>query len=512
MRRPDASIALTISSVLLGGCATWALHLAPERPDLPWAPVTNADGEIVPGKQELTESARERGHVLPSNRALASVPPAPSNLDAAHAYTLPELIDIAETNNPQTRVAWDEARNVALAAGIAESAYLPGLSAGVVGGYQTGHDRNSALGVTTTNDSTVHGAISTLSLQWLLFDFGERGAVVEAAKQGSVISNIAFTGIHQKVIYEVSLAFYANAAAQAHVDSARQSLKDAEEVQGSTEDRNAHGVGTIVEVAQARQATAQARLAQVQAESSAQNSYLALISAMGISPLTTIKIADVSGRKLSADMLEPIEHIVSEALTRRPDILGADAARRVSLANLRAAQAEFLPKLFLSANGTYSEGDLSVTALPSVGEQAGTVNVSGHHFGSTVLLGVTVPLYDGGTRMALLEQARSKADRANATFADVRNQAVREVVKAGNAVKTSLAAYEASESLASAAQTTFDAALAAYRHGVGSITAVTLAETQLLQAKNAATDAYSLALSAAATLALSAGTLGSAPK
>jgi outer membrane protein TolC len=45
---------------------------------------------------------------------------------------------------------------------------------------------------------------------------------------------------------------------------------------------------------------------------------------------------------------------------------------------------------------------------------------------------------------------------------------------------------------------------AAYRSGVGSITDLTLAETELLQARNAHADACSTALSAAATLALAA--------
>jgi outer membrane protein len=65
--------------------------------------------------------------------------------------------------------------------------------------------------------------------------------------------------------------------------------------------------------------------------------------------------------------------------------------------------------------------------------------------------------------------------------------------------------------LVAAAQTTFNAALAAYRRDVGSITDVTTAERQLLTAKNAATDAYSTALTAAATLALAGGALGVAP-
>ncbi len=42
--------------------------------------------------------------------------------------------------------------------------------------------------------------------------------------------------------------------------------------------------------------------------------YLSLIAAIGLSPLTHLKIADVAHRKLSSAMREPIEHIVSNAL------------------------------------------------------------------------------------------------------------------------------------------------------------------------------------------------------
>ena len=52
----------------------------------------------------------------------------------------------------------------------------------------------------------------------------------------------------------------------------------------------------------------------------------------------------------------------------------------------------------------------------------------------------------------------------------------------------------------------------AHTDHVGSITDVNIAQTQLLQARNASTDAYSTALSAAATLALATGALGTAPR
>jgi outer membrane protein TolC len=448
---------------------------------------------------------------------MAISPPA-SELERRRPYSLPELIDIAESSNPLTRNAWNDARNAALAAGIAESTFLPMVSAGIVQGWQRFHNEFSALGAEVTNDVKAQGNIEVLSAQWLLFDFGERAALVDVAKQGSLISNIAFTAAHQQVIYNVSLAFYANAAARARLTTTMKSLRDAEDVQAAAEDRYKRGIGTVVEVAQTKQATAEAQLERVQADGAAQNSYLALISAMGISPMTLLTIADISRRRLPPSLTAPMESFVSEALARRPDVLTGYATVQASLAGLRAAQAEFLPKVFASGTGTRLAGSLDVTAIPGIDQQLPIVNLPGnqvgvstHQLGGTALVGATMPLYDGGSRAALLEQARDRVDKAETTLTQIRNEAARQIVAARNTLKTSLSAYAASTALAAAAQTTFNAALTAYRNGVGSITDVTIAERQLLVAKNAATDAYSTALSTAATLALAAGVLGSAP-
>ena len=72
-----------------------------------------------------------------------------------------------------------------------------------------------------------------------------------------------------------------------------------EEIDQVAQDRYSHGVGTVTEVAQARQGTAQAKLALVEATGRAQDAYAALLTAVGVSPTLKIKVADVSGRKLS---------------------------------------------------------------------------------------------------------------------------------------------------------------------------------------------------------------------
>jgi outer membrane protein len=504
MRQPSWLIALTILSALLTGCATSSIEMAPAWPDRPWVPPTDAAGEIIPGTTAVPEQPGGATHVLPPNSELAGLPP-PFPLDPTHSYSLAELIDIAQSNNPLTRTAWNKAREVALAAGIAKSTYLPRLTAAAIGGYQLAQIAGP-LGTTITNQ--LHGTISLLAFEWLLFDFGERDAVVEAANQASVISNIGFTAAHQKLIYDVSLAFYANAAARGRVGNAVQSLRNAESVQAAAEDRMKRGIGTVVEVAQARQATAQARLIKIQSEGAAQNAYLTLISDIGISPLTQIKVADVSDRKLSPGMEFSVEKIISIALARRPDILAAYAAQKANAAGVRAAEAEFLPKVFLSGTGSYNNGTLNVTGIPSVGNLPSTTNLSANHFGGIVFAGVAVPVFDGGTRAAILEQAQAKSDDAGLALSRTRDEAVREIVMANNALHTSLSGYKAASAVVSAAKTTFDAALAAYHSGVGSVTDATMAQTQLLQARNAATDTYSTALSAAATLALAAGSLG----
>ena len=229
---------------------------------------------------------------------------------------------------------------------------------------------------------------------------------------------------------------------------------------------------------------------------------------VGPDRITKLRIADVSRRSLTPGMTRSVERVISAALARRPDVLTAYAAQKASLANFHAAAAEFLPKVFLTGTSAWNSGNLNVTALPSIGSEAPTVNLSGNRSSSSVFLGASVPLYDAGVRAARVMQAQADIDNANVMLVRRQNEAVRQIVLADNALRTSLSACSASGELSKAAQTTFDAALAAYRDGVGSITDLNIAITQLLEAKNASTDADSTALSAAASLALSTGVLG----
>ena len=80
MRQPSGRILLTVLCALLTGCATSALEMAPDRPDRPWTPTTNASGEIIPEAKASPEESSKATYVLPANSELADVP-APLALD-----------------------------------------------------------------------------------------------------------------------------------------------------------------------------------------------------------------------------------------------------------------------------------------------------------------------------------------------------------------------------------------------------------------------------------------------
>jgi outer membrane protein len=57
------------------------------------------------------------------------------SIEPDRTYSLAELIDLAETHSPETRVAWENARAEAAALGIARSELYPTLSAVALSGW-----------------------------------------------------------------------------------------------------------------------------------------------------------------------------------------------------------------------------------------------------------------------------------------------------------------------------------------------------------------------------------------
>ncbi|QDH14881.1 TolC family protein [Oecophyllibacter saccharovorans] len=508
-----------LPAFLLAGCATSALRDAPASPDRPWQMHVDAKGRLaLDGPSEGSSDNRgmqkpltlPSGYRLPSARLPAMRTPLIPHAD--HAYSLPELIDIAQTTNPETRVAWNTARNVALASGISESIYLPQLAASVVGGYshmkrtkQNMAFSNGRMGV--NND----GELQSIAMTWLLFDFGKKQAVQKAVRLETLASDIGFTGAHQKVIYNVTLAYYLYAAAQEHIQLIARALDNARAIAQAAKANLQHGQASAIDVAQAEQEVAQMQLRKIQAEGATQNLYIGLLNAMGLPPTTQITLSLSEGHSPTRADIRLTEHMVEEAVARRPDVQAAYALARSAESRIEAARAEFRPKIFLSGNATYSVGQLGLTGLPGIGPNSSpSLNIGNSNFSGLILGGITVPIYDGGMRLAQLRQAQNNADSAREKLRMTRDNSVREIVVAQNGLTTGQSAFEAATALERTARTGYNAALTAYRSGEGTVTRLLEMQNGLFNATMSRSDSYYATLAAAATLAFATGSLGDA--
>ena len=91
--------------------------------------------------------------------------------------TLAEVADASLCNNPQTREVWASARVQAAQLGIAKSAYLPSLTDNI-------SVNNSVLNPASTTRSNPNLNLSnSLVASYLLYDFGNRNANLENARQ-----------------------------------------------------------------------------------------------------------------------------------------------------------------------------------------------------------------------------------------------------------------------------------------------------------------------------------------
>ena len=463
---------LALATSLLGS----ALHAqAPSAPDRPWP---------------IPESATERAAALETGPGDWVKKP----------YDLPALIDLAQRANPETRAAWEAARAAAAAIGLVESSYLPQLSMEALGGFQ-----RTPLPIPKNLDpkgyfvSESREIIPSLALKWLLFDFGRRDANLEAARADSFVANAGFTAVHQKIVLEVSQTYFALGASRGRLRAARKALTTAQTVETATQAKRDRGLATIVALAQAQRQTAQARYSVAADEGAERTAMANLIAALGIPAATPLEVSDASDTPPPASPNQSIAAAINAAMAHRPDIIAALGKVDSAEASLKGAQRAYRPTIGLSAQVFQNVG-----ALRSDGGPTSTVNQAG----GSILFSFSIPLFDGGERASRISIARAKVRESQADLSQTRDSVAQQVVRAYDELLSSLAEYDAAETVRRAADTSYDAALHSYQQGVGTYTELATEENAVADAERQIEDARAGAHTAAAGLAFAMGLNG----
>lgn len=415
-------------------------------------------------------------------------------MDPAKIYDLPELVDIAERSHPQTRVAWEQARQAARAVGLSQSAYYPYLSASAAAGFQ----HAVAPFLTAVVPGSAEQEDAALNLEWLLFDFGERKAEVTAAKEKLMLANVSFNATHQQIVFNVTQDFYALNIARQKAAVEESSWHAAQTVGEATQARYDNGLATKTDLLQAQQQTAQAAYDLESAHGDLSDAQVALVNSLGILPTTQLQVADVPEKSLVENSDDVLGGLMEQALAQRPELVAALAAVRAAEASVKKARADFYPKISVAASAGWQRLEVNAYDSPYTGNSkpaySGGVSIS-------------LPIFDGFLRHDRLRMAESELRAAQSQLNDSRDTVVREVWKAYTDFKTALHKQESAAEFYTAAQSAFDATLESYRHGLGTYVELANAQRNLDAARSVVVDTRAAIFTSSTALALSVGDL-----
>src|SRR5258707_11362143 len=269
-------------------------------------------------------------------------------LDPGKTYSLPELIDLAESHNPETRVAWERARAQAAAWGVARSELYPIVAAAALAGV----DRGQVYLADRFFRHTIGDFQVVLNLNYTIFDFGARGGRISAAKAQALAANFAFNDTHREVIYRVEQAYYELLSASGQEEAARVNLSNAQAVQRAAEERLNNGLATLPDVLEARSATAQAEY-ELQAVLGAEEiAHGNLATALGTTPQTAIRVQPLRELTIPGTIDDTVNSAIDRALAQRPDLLQRVADVQAAKARVKEARAAYYPALNFTASPT----------------------------------------------------------------------------------------------------------------------------------------------------------------
>ena len=161
----------------------------------------------------------------------ATQPKAAYEVDPSKLYTLAELIDLAQSHNPETRVAWESAKSKAASLGIARAELFPTIAAVTLA--ETA--RQASLIGEFFHRQTLGVFEPVLHVEYLVFDFGGRNGAIDVAKANLLGSDLAFNDTHRKIIFQVASAYYSLLNAQGQREAAEVSLFNAQTVEEDAE-------------------------------------------------------------------------------------------------------------------------------------------------------------------------------------------------------------------------------------------------------------------------------------
>ncbi|WP_446939606.1 TolC family protein [Pseudomonas aeruginosa] len=247
--------------------------------------------------------------------------------------SLEEAIERILCHDPQTRLAWANAKAQAAQVGIGKSAYLPRLDGRLDAsrGYSDMDYRDAPY---LSGDGHRHRRGASLQLSWVLFDFGRRSAALRNAQQLLLAANASQDATLQNTFALAAQAYYDALAAQRSLAASRQVAELAAQNLEAADAKYRAGAAALSDRLQAQTALSQASLAQVRDEGALSNALGVIALRMGLAPDTPLRLSGELEAQPDTGFVKAIDEMLARnALARREasEAELADTEQQVSL-------------------------------------------------------------------------------------------------------------------------------------------------------------------------------------
>ena len=425
----------------------------------------------LPGHASALDLPKQQGEFwlkfdgLPHTR-----PAAAPQSDALHFGSLSALTEHALRERPESRAAWFAIQAEAARLDAAEADNWPTLTG------QFNFTRSQGLSSSGSSVPVLHRYGPSLSLAYVIYDFGARAAGIDAQRYQLIASLLDNNRTLQDTIAEVESAYFALLAARTLVDAQAEQETALRASLDAVDVRLRGGLASRADQLRARAALAEASLARQATERDRAKAEALLKQAAGIAQTQTLALDWESSPPPALDTSILLADLLAEAERQRPDLQSLQAAAARARAEAERAKAARWPSLSLAANTGrtfFLEDDRSASTTYSVG-----VNLS-------------IPLFDGGRLEAEARAAARDAERLQEDAAAQRETVALEVVQAYHDMRHAQAQREGVVLQFDSASESAKAAEARYAAGVGSLLELLTAQADLARARQAQVQADS---------------------
>lgn len=386
--------------------------------------------------------------------------PQASLQDSLPSVNLADALRLATNLDPNYVAALGQIKNSEWGRRAAISAFvIPALT--VQGVYQKSNTPSFNVGTGGASRTFVSASVIA---SYELFAGGRRfadlsfaNASLEGAKAGEAEARFASALITESAYYDVL-------ALSALVDVARDRLDRAEQQFAIARSRVLSGAAVQSDSLQLYTERTRAQVDLLIEESRLRVARLNLGSLIGVTYPVDARPINIDR---APDLPITLDDAVAEALETGPAWRVARADERAAGAAYKAQLSGYLPQIGLQASTAAFDEEVFPNAVKR----------------STISIGVSLPIWDGGRREIALTQARVNRDVASAIRGDLERSARRDVTFAFEAYITSRAAEDLARDALLAAQENYRVQTSRYQSGASSILDLLEAQITLSEAE-----------------------------